>query len=207
VGHVRVRKPRQSRFPPATVAGIVGTVALVTAMAWWRPWQPPPGGTGAGRTAQVTTSTASAPSGPDGNPAWLTGRPAPGIAIVAPVDGQRTTACVAVRGTAEGLAADQTIIVAARKRAADPQDVFFLHRIADSADPVPVRSWSAPTIYLGAGADEEYDIYALTADRQSVRDVWTAPDGPVTSRAPIAGLRRGDHVVIHQKGACPIAGQ
>ena len=183
------------------VAGVVAAAALVVTLVA-RPWEPVQHDNG---TAQLSTSapavSSEPPAGSDGNPTWVAGPAAEGIRIVSPGDRTTTKACVDVRGTAEGLAANETVAIAVRKRSAFDEEPFFFYLIADWTDPAAVRSWRV-LVNLGTGNFQDYDIYALAADRQAVRDALARAEGNLTSDVLTTGLRRGAHVEVHQSGGC-----
>jgi hypothetical protein len=201
---MRPSAPLASRTPPppppppvplwAAVLGGVGVIALIATLIA-QPWSPAERETAAGSVTATATATAGS------EPGWVAGPPAPGIVIVSPTQEQTTPACVEVRGTAQGLTADQTILVAARKRPAADDEPFFLTEIADSQNPAPVRTWRA-RIILGISNEQHFDVYALTADRQSAKEARKRTAGILTSRESITGVRRGAHVKVHQKGGC-----
>jgi hypothetical protein len=184
-------RPAGLRYMVAAGITVVAALAAVILMLL-QPWQQPPDP----EANPATTTTAGPAPTPTADPAWVTAPPAPGVAIVSPTEGQTTKACVDVRGTAERLTADQTVIVAVRKTDSFQGDDFFLTE-AELAG----SQWSA-SVNVGTGNFQNYDIYALVADRESAAEAWRVSDGNVTSRAKIAGIRRGANVRIHQSGGC-----
>ena len=186
----------------AAVLGGLGVIALIATLIsqpWFPPEHPTPTGSATATATATVTVTVTVTAGAE--PEWVDGPPAPGIVIVSPTQEQTTPACVEVRGTAQGLSPDQTILVAARKRPAGEDEPFFLNEIADSENPAPVRTWRA-RISLGKSNEQHFDVYALTADRQSAKEARKRAPGILTSRESITGVRRGAHVQVHQMGGC-----
>ncbi len=189
-----------ARSKTAIVAGTAGAAALavVVGLQLLLPEKtPPPTQTMPSTTAAAgpTTTAAAAPT-PTADPDWLTGPPAPGLTIESPTAGQTTKACVDMRGTATRLSPEQTVLVALRKVQSEVGDDFFYYRASLAGS-----EWSV-SVNVGTGNFQDYKLYALVADRRSAERAWQVTDGLVTSRVPIAGLRRGADVRVHQLGRC-----
>lgn len=201
------REPPEPPVPPRraltrwyVTGGLVTAVALVLLIVL-RPWQPADSGNRAAPSASPAAPAPSPQAGPRGLPAWLTAEASAGVTIDSPADDARTKACVEVRGKATGLAGNETVAVAVRNRAAYDDEPFFIYLMEDWTDPAAARSWHVQ-VNLGTATNQSYDIYALAADRQAVRDALNRPENNLTSDLLTTGVRRGAHVEVHQSGGC-----
>lgn len=166
------------------LAGVVTAVALLPRMGGTPETKAP---------APATVVTTAAPAA---DPGWLAAAPVTGLTITPPVSAKDAKACLTVSGTVAGLTPDQTVLLAIRKTEAYAGDDFYLWQTV-----LDGTRWSQ-LVSLGNGNFQDYDIYALIADRRSADEAWRTAQGPVTSRAAITGLHRGANIRVHQSSGC-----
>ncbi|MFI5842680.1 CHAT domain-containing protein [Catenuloplanes sp. NPDC051500] len=146
----------------------------------------------------ATTSQAPAPARTV-DPPWAQGdAQVPGITITSPRAGAGVEACIDVAGTAEGLAPNETILIAVRRHDRFPGEPYFLFRIADWEKPGTPARWSA-RVTAGQSLWQDFDILVLVGDRERILAAWHS--GNMTSDTEIEGLRRAADVRVHQTGS------
>ncbi|GAB7044526.1 MULTISPECIES: CHAT domain-containing protein [Catenuloplanes] len=166
----------------------------------------PAGITPTGSAWSTPTGSAGGASGEPARPAvtvdpqWADGAvQAPGVRITAPSPGAGVEACMQVSGTADGLAPNETIVVAIRRADRFTGEPFFLHRVVGWDEPVPPATWTA-RVSTGNAIWQEFDVIALVGDRERIRAAWPASRN-MTSATEIEGLRRGAAIRVEQTGS------
>ena len=145
--------------------------------------------------AVATSGTPSADGSLGPDPRWTTGPTAGAVSVASPAPDARVDACVRLRGTARGLASDETLVIAMRRADRYVGQPFAYYLVHDWDTPSSLTAWTAE-VSLGPAVNQKWDLIVLIAGLEDIRREKVKP-----SRQTIATFRHAAGVTVEQESA------